>query len=206
MPQVAPPLPPSLPHPPLAHLQSPAPNTLPHPHPHPHPFPSTHPQDLKLANLLLLDSGYALIGDLGTAVDLGAQPGGRLHSRVGSPGHMAPEVQHQLPAGYDTAADMWSVGACMFALLTGQLPAGVAGPGAKGWAPTLSRAMSGECQGLLGRLLSWDAGARPSVGALMRDPWFRGFDWGALRAMRMRPPELPWRELLWWPREQRHLL
>ncbi|GLC51146.1 hypothetical protein PLESTB_000470800 [Pleodorina starrii] len=164
-------------------------------------------RDLKLANLLLLDSGYVVVGDLGTAVDLSAVPGGRLTSRVGSPGHMAPECRDRDEAGYDTAADMWSLGACLFSLMTGQLPAGLAGPPHRQWSPPLSRHWSGELQGLVGRLLAWSPGQRPTVAQLLRDPWFRGFNWKALREQRMQPPgNTPWRELLWWPKENRQFL
>ncbi|GIL42879.1 hypothetical protein Vafri_727 [Volvox africanus] len=164
-------------------------------------------RDLKLANLLLLESGYVVVGDLGTAVDLSTVPGGRLNSRVGSPGHMAPECRDREESGYDTAADMWSVGACLFSLLTGQLPAGLGGPPNRQWTPQVSRYWSHELQELLGRLLAWSPSQRPTVAQLQRDPWFRGFNWKALREHKMQPPSnTPWRELLWWPKENRHLM
>ncbi|GFR41009.1 hypothetical protein Agub_g1676 [Astrephomene gubernaculifera] len=164
-------------------------------------------RDLKLANLLLLSSGYVVVGDLGTAVDLSTVPGGRLSSRVGSPGHMAPECRDRDEAGYDTSADMWSLGACLFALLTGHLPAGTAGPPGRSWSPPLSRSWSRELQDLLLRLLAWAPSQRPTVGELLRDPWFRGFNWAALRAQKMpAPSSTPWRELLWWPKETKQAL
>ncbi|KAG2448356.1 hypothetical protein HYH02_006938 [Chlamydomonas schloesseri] len=164
-------------------------------------------RDLKLANLLLLGNGYAIVGDLGTAVDLSTVPNGRLTSRVGSPGHMAPECQHRDEGGYDLAADMWSVGACLFSLLTGTLPAGVAGPPSRSWTPPLSRHWSHELQDFLTRLLAWSPRDRPTVAHAMKDPWFRGFNWGALRSQKMPPPSnTPWRELLWWPKVNRALM
>ncbi|KXZ56784.1 hypothetical protein GPECTOR_1g706 [Gonium pectorale] len=164
-------------------------------------------RDLKLANLLLLSSGYAVVGDLGTAVDLSGVPGGKLNAKVGSPGHMAPECRDRDEAGYDTSADMWSLGACLFSLLTGQLPAGTAGPPGRSWSPPLSRHWSRELQDLMARLLAWSPAHRPTAAQLLRDPWFRGFNWAALRAHKMpAPSSTPWRELLWWPKENRHLL
>lgn len=164
------------------------------------------PPDLKLANLLLGHDGYLLVGDLGCAADLASAPGGRLHARVGSPGHMAPEVALREARGYDTSADVWSAGACLYNMLLGQLPAGIAGPPGRSWKPVLSRAMSPELADLLARMLSTEPGERPAARALRADPWFQGFPWRALAAQRLpAPADVPWRELLWRPKDrQRH--
>ncbi|XP_050212504.1 serine/threonine-protein kinase ATG1c isoform X2 [Mercurialis annua] len=78
-------------------------------------------RDLKPQNLLLStnDSNAVLkIADFGFARSL--QPRGLAETLCGSPLYMAPEImQHQK---YDAKADLWSVGAILFQLVTGKTP------------------------------------------------------------------------------------
>ncbi|XP_039028704.1 serine/threonine-protein kinase ATG1c-like isoform X2 [Hibiscus syriacus] len=78
-------------------------------------------RDLKPQNLLLStnDSSAALkIADFGFARSL--QPRGLAETLCGSPLYMAPEIM-QLQK-YDVKADLWSVGAILFQLVTGKTP------------------------------------------------------------------------------------
>ncbi|XP_009796102.1 serine/threonine-protein kinase ATG1c-like isoform X1 [Nicotiana tabacum] len=78
-------------------------------------------RDLKPQNLLLSsndDSSTLKIADFGFARSL--QPRGLAETLCGSPLYMAPEIM-QLQK-YDAKADLWSVGAILFQLVTGKTP------------------------------------------------------------------------------------
>ncbi|XP_051113959.1 serine/threonine-protein kinase ATG1c-like isoform X2 [Andrographis paniculata] len=78
-------------------------------------------RDLKPQNLLLStneDSSILKIADFGFARSL--QPRGLAETLCGSPLYMAPEIM-QLQK-YDAKADLWSVGAILFQLVTGRTP------------------------------------------------------------------------------------
>ncbi|KAH9672547.1 serine/threonine-protein kinase ATG1c [Citrus sinensis] len=78
-------------------------------------------RDLKPQNLLLStddDNAALKIADFGFARSL--QPRGLAETLCGSPLYMAPEIM-QLQK-YDAKADLWSVGAILFQLVTGKTP------------------------------------------------------------------------------------
>ncbi|CAN8254613.1 unnamed protein product [Cochlearia groenlandica] len=78
-------------------------------------------RDLKPQNLLLStddDTASLKIADFGFARSL--QPRGLAETLCGSPLYMAPEIM-QLQK-YDAKADLWSVGAILFQLVTGRTP------------------------------------------------------------------------------------
>ncbi|XP_022145610.1 serine/threonine-protein kinase ATG1c-like isoform X3 [Momordica charantia] len=78
-------------------------------------------RDLKPQNLLLStsdDNSVLKIADFGFARSL--QPKGLAETLCGSPLYMAPEIM-QLQK-YDAKADLWSVGAILFQLVTGRTP------------------------------------------------------------------------------------
>ncbi|KAI4356524.1 hypothetical protein L6164_000542 [Bauhinia variegata] len=78
-------------------------------------------RDLKPQNLLLTrndDKSVLKIADFGFARSL--QPRGLAETLCGSPLYMAPEIM-QLQK-YDAKADLWSVGAILFQLVTGRTP------------------------------------------------------------------------------------
>ena len=84
-------------------------------------------RDVKPSNLLLTTKGQVKILDLGLAM-LKEAPGGENANRVtqeglvlGTPDFLAPE-QAQNPAGVDIRADVYSLGATLFFLLTGKVP------------------------------------------------------------------------------------
>ena len=86
-------------------------------------------RDLKLENMMLVGATVKLI-DFGLSSDRG--PGALLHDVVGSLAYCAPEVLNidvarrlgePPPPGYDGfAADVWSLGICLFALTVGFFP------------------------------------------------------------------------------------
>jgi serine/threonine protein kinase len=77
-------------------------------------------RDLKPENLLLkdtVDDALILVADFGFAKRV---PEGGLTTRCGTPAFVAPEIVLGTP--YTQAADMWSVGVCLFMLLGGYPP------------------------------------------------------------------------------------
>ena len=72
-------------------------------------------RDVKLANVLVSDTGEVKLGDFGIA----EQPGDGSLEVAGTPGFMAPEHR----AGrWEPASDLFGLGVCVFAMLTGALP------------------------------------------------------------------------------------
>lgn len=75
-------------------------------------------RDLKPANIFLSLTGQVKVGDLGLGRQLSdstLQAGGQVHSKVGTPLYMSPEVLHG--DGYDFSSDVWSVGCLLYELV-----------------------------------------------------------------------------------------
>ncbi len=87
---------------------------------HAHALGVVH-RDLKPANVLLTHDGRPLLGDFGLAKDLERRDAlTRTGELLGTPAYMAPE---QLDStGVGPAADVYGLGATLFALLTGEPP------------------------------------------------------------------------------------
>jgi len=75
-------------------------------------------RDIKPQNLLLNGRGELKLADFGLAFDARGQR--RAQTLVGTPAFLAPEVWHGEPA--TSASDVFSLGACLFLLLSGRLP------------------------------------------------------------------------------------
>jgi len=76
--------------------------------------------DLKPENLILKNKDNDLdvkIADFGLASFLA--PGEKLNLPCGSPGYVGPEVLDESFGGYDTKADIFSIGVILYVLLTG---------------------------------------------------------------------------------------
>ena len=80
-------------------------------------------RDLKPANILMNDDGSVFkIADFGISVSVIEQVGLCKRSVAGTPWYMAPEVINRKPYGY--GVDIWSLGCCLFELVTGERPWG----------------------------------------------------------------------------------
>ncbi len=80
-------------------------------------------RDLKPGNILLDDRGEPLVSDFGLAKSLAVNKDlTKSLSTFGTPGYIAPEQAEGAPADLTPAADVYSLGAILFDLLTGRPP------------------------------------------------------------------------------------
>eukprot|EP00891_Asterochloris_glomerata_P004283 jgi/Astpho2/4283/e_gw1.00064.64.1_t len=130
-------------------------------------------RDIKLANILLTAEGQVKLADFGLAAVM-ESPDCERHTICGTPNYIAAEIAQQQP--YSMAADVWSLGVVLFAMLTGKPPFQ-----ADKVAGTLERVRTAELQcpacvgpqaaDLLQRLLVKDPTKRLTLDAALRHPF-----------------------------------
>ncbi|CEG40457.1 plk protein kinase [Plasmopara halstedii] len=134
-------------------------------------------RDLKLANLLLSDTGEVKISDFGLATRLGDN-----HvTMCGTPNFIAPEVLMAENEPYDEAVDVWSLGCILYCLLIGKPPfegrkvgetlENVANAGQNPL--QFPDGLSSSAIDLVKRLLTSDPRSRPSAEQISHHPWLR---------------------------------
>eukprot|EP00929_Paragymnodinium_shiwhaense_P000195 TRINITY_DN100441_c0_g1_i1.p1 TRINITY_DN100441_c0_g1~~TRINITY_DN100441_c0_g1_i1.p1 ORF type:complete len:2164 (+),score=634.46 TRINITY_DN100441_c0_g1_i1:71-6562(+) len=163
--------------------------------------------DLKGENVLIDHQGYCKLVDFGIATRIA---GATSHALKGTPHFMSPEMI--LHKGYDTSADLWSLGVMLYDFMIGDLPFGHKctnnGQILKAILKSpltfpdwfQEKSFGGVAMDLVKDLLSRDPGRRPGAGvdgynALKRHPFFNGFDFDELLGHRLIPPFVPGGEI-----------
>lgn len=161
-------------------------------------------RDLKPANILLGADGTPFVSDFGVARALD-DPGAALTltgAIVGSPGYMAPEQAAGSSAALTTAADVFGLGAILFAALTGRAPfvaetplatmrlaSEASAPRLRLLRPDLPRDLEIICA----KALAPEASARYASAADFADELRRWLDGRPILARRASPLEIVWR-------------
>lgn len=141
-----------------------------------HQFNIAH-RDLKLENILIDQNSNIKVADFGMATWQDSSRGNLLRTSCGSPHYAAPEVISGKP--YEgAAADIWSCGIILFALLAAKLPFD------DDDCPALLQKIAigkfdmpndidPQAQNLIARMLTTDAAKRITMVEIMRHPFFQ---------------------------------
>lgn len=145
-------------------------------------------RDLKPQNIFLTKDNDLRLGDFGISTVLGRGPV-KEHCTIGTPYYMSPEIcQDKL---YSYASDMWAFGCILFEMAALRVPFEAANIPALIWKITNSRLpalptnFSQELRDLCQKLLSREAGQRPSASQVVRSQLLQA----EIRRMLPDPPD-----------------
>ncbi|KAM3183056.1 hypothetical protein ACTXT7_011105 [Hymenolepis weldensis] len=151
-------------------------------------------RDIKLENILLSESGHAIIADFDSAYDLEVgYERKKSAAYAGTLEYMAPEIANRVEV--TKKADVWSLGALMAHLVSPKFRSDKVSRDtrvqkAKDGAYEISNAasLSNELMIFLNNCLKHDYNERPEVVELKALKFFTPIDWTELSACRMEPP------------------
>uniref|UniRef100_A0A8C3H312 Serine/threonine-protein kinase N3 n=1 Tax=Corvus moneduloides TaxID=1196302 RepID=A0A8C3H312_CORMO len=155
-------------------------------------------RDLKLDNLLLDAEGFVKIADFGLCKE-GIGFGDRTNTFCGTPEFLAPEVLTDI--SYTRAVDWWGLGVLIYEMLVGESP--FPGDDEEEVFDSIvndevryPRFLSTEALSIIRKLLRKCPERRLGAGEkdaeeIKIQPFFKGIDWDALFARRLKPPYVP---------------
>ncbi|NXM58830.1 PKN2 kinase, partial [Illadopsis cleaveri] len=155
-------------------------------------------RDLKLDNLLLDADGFVKIADFGLCKE-GIGFGDRTNTFCGTPEFLAPEVLTDI--SYTRAVDWWGLGVLIYEMLVGESP--FPGDDEEEVFDSIvndevryPRFLSTEALSIIRKLLRKCPERRLGAGEkdaeeIKIQPFFKGIDWDALFARRLKPPFVP---------------
>ncbi|NXD91518.1 PKN2 kinase, partial [Chaetorhynchus papuensis] len=155
-------------------------------------------RDLKLDNLLLDAEGFVKIADFGLCKE-GIGFGDRTNTFCGTPEFLAPEVLTDV--SYTRAVDWWGLGVLIYEMLVGESP--FPGDDEEEVFDSIvndevryPRFLSTEALSIIRKLLRKCPERRLGAGEkdaeeIKIQPFFKGIDWDALFARRLKPPYVP---------------
>ncbi|KAF2976051.1 hypothetical protein EK904_005000 [Melospiza melodia maxima] len=155
-------------------------------------------RDLKLDNLLLDAEGFVKIADFGLCKE-GIGFGDRTNTFCGTPEFLAPEVLTDI--SYTRAVDWWGLGVLIYEMLVGESP--FPGDDEEEVFDSIvndevryPRFLSTEALAIIRKLLRKCPERRLGAGEkdaeeIKIQPFFKGIDWNALFARRLKPPFVP---------------
>lgn len=154
--------------------------------------------DLKSENCLIDNQGYLKLIDFGVAIRIK----GKGFGKRGTPMFMAPEMIRNV--GFTTAADLWSLGVCLYEFILGEFPFA---PLANNYRDVLENPVrfpahfdeqpdAPETISIITGLLMKDPSQRlgyrvEGYSAIKEHPFFEGLNWDALHGREVEPPFTP---------------
>jgi hypothetical protein len=149
-------------------------------------------RDLKPENILLDRHGNIRLADFGLAKE-NVNPLNPAMSFCGSPAYLAPELL--TTRGSDKSADLYSLGAMMYEMLTGAPPYFSENlqelfRNIKQGNLQFTGKVKPDAQDMIRKLLKQDPAKRPTPSILKKLPFFREVDWEQVYLKKLRPPRL----------------